>query len=261
MQRFVRSAAIFVAFLPSLAFSQALSGPKFDPVSKLLTWDVVSVKLHKEIEPGGSMYMRPDGVEINNLAIHSLFWTAFDIRSEDQVTGWPRWADSDHFDVRAKMTAEDAEVWGKLHSGERDRQWHQLMRQILEDRFALKGHIEKRELPVYELVVAKNGSKLKESGPDSTTLSSYGTGKITARATQVVSLIVNLSGNVGRVVVDKTGLTGKYDFELTWAPDTQPDAGPSIFTALQEHLGLRLQPAKAPIDVVVIDHLEHPTEN
>lgn len=102
MRRCARSAAIFIAFSSPLAFSQTIAA-KSDPASRPLTWDVVSVRLHKEIEPGASMYMRPDGVEINNFTIHSLVWTAFDIKSEDQVTGWPQWADSGHFDVRAKM--------------------------------------------------------------------------------------------------------------------------------------------------------------
>jgi uncharacterized protein (TIGR03435 family) len=74
-------------------------------------------------------------------------------------------------------------------------------------------------------------------------------------------LAFSLSGAADRIVIDKTGLTGEYEIELTWAPDDQPDAGPSIFTAVQEQLGLKLEPAKAPLDVVVIDHLERPSEN
>jgi uncharacterized protein (TIGR03435 family) len=160
--------------------------------------------------------------------------------------------------LRAKLSPEDAAIWQKLRGEERNRQWHQLMRQILEERFAMKAHVEKRELPVYDLVIAKQGSKLKESAPDSGGVSNYGLGKISAKSTPISSLIVNLSGNVGRVVIDKTGLTGRYDFELNWAPDNEPDAGPSIFTAIQEQLGLRLEPAKASVDVVVIDRLSSP---
>lgn len=243
------------------AYPQTPDASKPDAEAKPLTWDVVSVKPHRELDSGGSMYVRPDGIEINNLTLHSLLWGAFDVKSQDQFSGWPEWANSDRFDVQAKLTAEDAERWHKLHGEEGERQYRQLMRQILEDRFALKTHIERRELPVYELVIAKQGAKLKPASPDSHGLSNYRPGKISAKSTRIISLIVNLSGNVGRVVVDKTGLTGEYDFELTWAPDNQPDAGPSIFTALQEELGLKLQTARAPIDVVVIDHLERPSEN
>ena len=259
MHKFAAALFLVVCIFP--AHPQTPDPPKSDSEAKPLTWDVVSIKPHKQLDSGGSMYVRDDGIDINNLTIHSLIWGAFDVRSQDQFSGWPDWANSDHFDVRAKLTAEDAERWHKMHGEEGEREFQQLMRQILDDRFALKAHIEKRELPVYELVVAKQGSKLKQSLPHTGGISNYGPGKISAKRTPITSLIVNLSATVGRVVIDKTGLTGEYDFELTWATDSQPDAGPSIFTALQEQLGLKLQSAKAPVDVVVIDHIERPSAN
>lgn len=259
MYKFVAAFLFFLSLIPAL--SQTPDPPKNEADVKPLAWDVVSIKPHKQLESGGSLYVRPDGLEINNLTIHSLMWSAFDVKSQDQFSGWPGWADSDHYDVRAKVAPEDAERWHNTHGHDGEEQYQRLIRQILEDRFALKAHIEKRELPVYELVVAKQGSKLKEHAPNTGSISNYHPGKISAQATTITSLIVNLSGTVGRVVIDKTGLSGTYDFELTWAPDYQPDAGPSIFTALQEQLGLKLQSARAPVDVVVIDHIEHPSEN
>src|SRR6516165_5026161 len=159
--------AILLTFTSATGISQAPDPPKSDSVSKHLTWDVVSIKPHKQIESGGSMYIHPDGFEINNMTLHSIFWSAFDFKSEDQIAGWPAWANSDRFDIRAKMTADDAEIFQGLRGDERDRQWHRLTRQILEDRFSMKAHVEQRELPVYELVVSNQGSKLKESGSDS----------------------------------------------------------------------------------------------
>ena len=88
-----------------------------------------------------------------------------------------------------------------------------------------------------------------------------GQGKLTAHRSQVGSLAFSLSGSVGRVIIDKTGLNALYDIDLRWSPDNEPDTGPSIFTALEEQLGLKLEPAKAPIDVIVIDHIERPSEN
>jgi len=129
---------------------------------------------------------------------------------------------------------------------------------------ALKYHIEKRELPVYELAIAKHGPKMKMSAPGESGSSMMSPGKLTAHQFLAISLAGTLSGVVGRVVIDKTGLTGVYDVDLTWAWHDEPgsgDNGPSIFTALQEQLGLKLEPAKAPIDVVVIDHIERPSEN
>lgn len=257
----LRFIAYLLFVLPAIAFSQALPPLEESLPSKPLVWDVVSIKPHKELDSGGSMYMRRDRIEINNLTIQMLFWGAFEVRSQDQIVGWPSWVDSDHFDIRAKLSAEDTDAWQKLRGEEQSQQWHQLMRQILEGRFAMKAHIEKRVLPSYDLVIAKNGPKLKESAPDEGGLSNYSPGKISAKSTLMTGLVVSLSGNVGRVVIDKTGLSGKYDFELTWAPDNQPDAGPSIFSALQGQLGLKLESSKAPVGVVVIDHLERPSEN
>ena len=138
------------------------------------------------------------------------------------------------------------------------------MRQILEDRFALKYHIEKRELPLYDLVIAKHGPKIKESTPGGNFTNGMSPGKLSMHAYPMSALAASLSGAVGRLIIDKTGLTGQYDIDLTWAWRDDPgsgDTGPSIFTAIQEQLGLKLEPAKAPIDVVVIDHIERPSEN
>jgi uncharacterized protein (TIGR03435 family) len=236
--------------------SQVPDHQKDDSVSRQLAWDVISIKPDNSLGIGGSMYMRPDGVEVKNLTIQSLFWSAFDIKSQDQVVGLPNWADSDHFDIQAKVGPDDVYILRSLKPDQRRLLW----REILDKRFSLKFHLEKRKLPVYNLVVMKKGPKLNPSSV-SNSLSNYSSGKISAQGTPVASLVVNLSGVVGRLVIDKTDLTGRYDFELTWSPNNQPDSGPSIFTALQEQLGLKLEPAKEIVDVVVVDHLEHPSPN
>jgi uncharacterized protein (TIGR03435 family) len=202
-----------------------------------------------------------DGIEFRNMTLHGLFLNAFEIRSESQITGYPAWVNSEHFDIQAKMDTETASAYRDLKGETSSRQWRAFMQQILDDRFAMKFHIEKHELPVYNLVVAKQGLKLKVSTPDENGSSSMGRGTLTAHRMQVGNLAFSLSGTVGRVIFDKTGLTALYDIDLTWSPDNEPDSGPSIFTALQEQLGLKLEPAKAPVDVVVIDHLERPSEN
>jgi len=129
--------------------------------------------------------------------------------------------------------------------------------------------MEKREMPVYDLVIAKGGSKLKEAtadeGAKGSRMMGGGGGKIEAVGAQLTSLPWMLNAEVGRPVVDKTGLTGKYDFKLEYVPAARAAAdetgGPSIFTALQEQLGLKLEPAKEPMDVLVIDSIEQPAEN
>ncbi len=142
------------------------------------------------------------------------------------------------------------------------------MRTLLAERCKLKVHWETREGPVYDLVIAKGGPKMKEAAADevSQTTGSGGSRSmhLTAHAVTVES-IVGFAGDAGRKVVDKTGLGGKkFDYEIEWTPDwaaTADDPGISILTALEEQLGLKLVPSKGPVDTLVIDHMERPTAN
>jgi len=137
------------------------------------------------------------------------------------------------------------------------------MQALLADRFKLQIHRETKETPIDALVVAKGDFKLKESQAIVRMWSSRD-GRITITAGQIDDLVFSLTGDADRTVVNKTGLTGKYDIDLKWTPDDQqgtPDAGPTLFTALEEQLGLKLVPAKGPVDTFVVDHVERPTEN
>lgn len=253
--------ALFVAVLGVLGAPLALCQTADKSGSKPLTWDVISVKPNHSMDYSSSMQWMPDGVVFRNMTLHGLFLNAFEVRSESQITGYPAWVNSEHFDIQAKMDADSAAAYLALKGEASGRQWQVFMQQILDERFAIKFHMEKRELPVYNLVVAKQGLKAKESVPDEEGSSSMGPGKYSAHRMQVGNLAVSLSGLVGRVIIDKTGLTALYDVDLTWSRDGEADSGPSIFTALQEQLGLKLEPAKALLDVVVIDHIERPSEN
>jgi uncharacterized protein (TIGR03435 family) len=146
---------------------------------------------------------------------------------------------------------------------------------LLADRFKLAVHWETRELPVYALVVAKNGPNLhKAKEADGGSHISAGTGQFTSQGTTMTemaqTLTQELSRELGRVVIDKTEIAGRYDVALKWTPETgtassnaegATDSGPSIFTAIQEQLGLKLESAKGPVQVLVIDHAEMPSEN
>jgi uncharacterized protein (TIGR03435 family) len=260
MRKSVAVVAAIFAFAVLPAISQT-SNSQGATAPTPLSWDVVSIKPHKQLDDSSTMQWNSDGIEFRNMTLHALFLNAFEIRSESQITGYPAWVNSERFDIQAKMDAETADTYRKLKSPESGRQWRSFMRQILDEHFGMKSHVEKRELPVYNLVVAKQGLKLKESADDGKGMSSMGQGKLTAHRAQVGSLTLSLSGTVGRVIIDKTGLTALYDIDLAWSPDNEPDTGPSIFTALQDQLGLKLESAKALIDVVVIDHIERPSEN
>ena len=227
-------------------------------------WDAVSIKPHRALDNSAMTQTLADGFEMQNMTIHSLAIQAFPVRSGDQIVGWPAWTNSEHFDFRAKMDAETADAFHKLRGNETADMWHVMIRQILVDRFSLKYHMEKRELPVYELVLAKHGPKMKTADPGEPSSSMMSPGKLSAQQTTTAALAGIISGIVGRQVNDKTSLTGVYDIDLTWAWNDDPasgDTSPSIFTALQDQLGLKLQSAKAPVDVVVIDQLERPSEN
>jgi uncharacterized protein (TIGR03435 family) len=191
---------------------------------------------------------------------------------ESRIVGGPGWLDATKFDVDAKADeAEDAHLKGL--SGDEGRLEKQKMLQaLLADRFRLVTHLETRELPVYGLVAAKGGAKFLESKAQGTTVDG-GRGKIDVRGgdNSVALLAEELAKQLDRVVIDQTGIQGRYNLSLRWAPDdgaasipggsAASDAGPSIFTAIQEQLGLKLESQKGPVQVLVIDKIEMPSEN
>jgi uncharacterized protein (TIGR03435 family) len=246
------------------------SGAPAAAAVKVPTYEIVSIKQNKSGSGDGSWNRLPDGVRATNVPLQFLLYSAYDIIIDSQVAGLPDWADSDLYDIDAKVDAETAEAWGKLSEKDRWEQQKLMLQSLLADRCRLKAHREMREEPVYDLVIAKGGLKMKEAAADERNgETSWGgrIGKLNAQATSVEGIVNMLSGRVGRMIVDKTGLgEKKFDFELKWTPDDRrnpdnADAGPSIFTALEEQLGLKLVPAKGPVETLVIDHMERPSAN
>jgi bla regulator protein BlaR1 len=166
---------------------------------------------------------------------------------------------------------------------EENRQTRKMLQSLLTNRFKMIGHQEMKEMPVYALVVAKNGPRLRDSvTPSSSRTMLMERGRIAIEDLPVAALVEVLSQLMDRLVVDKTGLKGKYDFKLNWDPDqseldpltrervsTQAGeearsdnlSGLSIFSALQQQLGLKVEAAKGPVNTLVIDHVEAPSEN
>jgi len=189
---------------------------------------------------------------------------AYDVRNY-QLLGSPDWVNDDPYDIAAKAEGDSALTVDQVR---------QLLQALLADRFQLKLHRETKELSIYSLVVGKNGQKLKEATGDQFSMNIIrrpGQTLITVSKGTMAQLSATLSSQVGRPVLDMTGLKGGYDFKLTFAPESlQADANaaasdsnnaPSIFTAVQEQLGLRLDSTKGPVEVLVIDHVERPSEN
>jgi uncharacterized protein (TIGR03435 family) len=229
----------------------------------------------------------PDGFNVSGATLKWLLSAAFRVLGDYSLSGGPTWLNSDRYDVEAKMDPDAAEALNKLSNEDRAVVQQHMIQALLAERFGLVFHRETRDMAVYMLVVGKSGSKLHEAKPGDTYPNGIklsngpggagvmmmrggpgGTFIITAQAVPLSSFITQLSGNSGRRVLDKTGLTGKYDFELTYALDQNASAGasaepsaPSIFTAIQEQLGLKLEPGKGPVEVIVIDHAEKPSGN
>ena len=275
-------AAIRAAFLfasAQFAFTQpppppppppgpALQMPdKPDPSIKIPQFDVISVKPSKD--NGTRVQFTADGMRGTAVTTQFLLFEGFGGINQNQVIGEPSWSTGDGFDIEAKVAAVDLPTLAKMTFEQR----RTMFQQILADRFKLIAHHETRELPIYQLVIGKNGSKLKESAPDDPASTAPrrkgimfgpGRGEVTATDASLSMVIAPLSRQLGRIIVDKTGLTGRYDFTLAWTPDgvaPSDQSGPDIFTAIQEQLGLKLESTKGPVDVIVIDHIEKPSAN
>jgi len=258
------------------------------------TYEVASIKPDKSGTNMVRVRTTADAFSAENVPVKELIRLAYHVQ-DFQISGGPGWIDSDHYDIEAKMDPSAAEQLQKLSQDERMHATGQMLQALLAERFQLKLHRESREFPIYALVVAKNGPKLHGAvpgdtypngikGPDGIAhagMMMMGRGQLTAQALPISSLVQMLSSQLSRTVLDKTGLTGKYDIALHWAPDdseapmlkpvpggpppqaaaSADSSGPSIFTALQEQLGLKLESQKGPVEVLIIDHVERPSEN
>ncbi len=263
-----------------------------DTSAALPVFDVVSIKPDKS----GSMMSRvaftPDGISVSGMPLHMLLREAFNI-SDNQLLSEPGWVNNDRFDIEAKVAPEDVPKLKALKPTDR---WAMLV-PVFADRFALKYHHESKDLTQYVLVIAKGGLKMKEAASGDAYANGLKTpdgkaggagmmraepGELIAQGAPVENLVRFLSFQFHSPVLDKTGLTGKYDIDLKWTPDETeaammrppagapadggnpappPAQGPSIFTALEEQLGLKLEAHKEPGDAIVIDHIEQPSPN
>jgi uncharacterized protein (TIGR03435 family) len=225
-------------------------------------FDAASIKVNTSGSGSSSAHSTRTQLQATNISLMTLIRDAYGMQ-EFQIIGAPDWVRSARFDVLARG--------GNLESN----QYPAMLRNLLADRFGLVARVETRELPVYALVVAREG----RLGPQiaKTTTECHGTGRgdcgtstnnrsMKAVGVGMASLARTLSAWTGRTVLDNTRLEGEYDLTLQWASDAQRpptpgDNGPSIFTALQEQLGLKLDPQKGPVEAVVITSVTRPTED
>jgi uncharacterized protein (TIGR03435 family) len=223
-------------------------------------FDAVSVKRNVSGAAERSFRVRPGQIVATNVTVRHVIWNAFNVQ-DFEVLGGPEWLASERFDVVAKSDANPTPD-----------QMRAMLRNLLADRFRLKVHTVAREQPMYALVLARSDGRLgpqlvSATGPCDPAQParqcgfSVGNGTMGSGAASMPRLAQELTGMVQRRVVDRTGLIGLYQVTLRWAPDQQTDTLPSLFTALQEQLGLKLEPQRGPVDVLVIDGAERPTDD
>jgi uncharacterized protein (TIGR03435 family) len=211
------------------------------------------------IDPGGTL-------TVVNQPLLKVITYVFDVRSS-QVVGGPSWVHTDRYDITAKASPDDA-------AGPRGASGRERIRSLLTDRFGLVVHRETKMENVYRMVVAKGGARMRAVETPGKQRGIYGEGRghLQGFAATTAMLARELAGITQRVVIDDTNLTGMFDWTLQWAtetddlqapfgPEIDATAGPTVLTALKEQLGLKLEPAKAPVDLIVVDHVSRPTAN
>ena len=201
-----------------------------------------------------------DRFTILNQGIVGIMMFAYSLNPH-QIVGLPEWAGSAHYDIEGTV---DTPGEPDLH------QQQEMLQKILAERFQLKFHKEKRDLPAYAIQVAKGGPKLSAAADPDAQPDQEGEGHGT-EMTQVYTsasmadFLMGMQFFLDRPIVDQTGLTGRYDFKFRYTYNvekaTDPDAPPGLFTAVQEQIGLKFEPVKAPVDVYVIDQVEKPSAN
>ena len=258
---------IGIAVTSVTLLAQTPANPSAQPPSASPTFEVVSIK--RNITGGQeSMVAHPGGrLTATNLPVLNLIRTTYQLQ-DDQIHGGPEWISTERFDIMATAKADTPLP-----------QLGPMLKALLVERFKLAVHSEHRELPIFALVSLRgNGRRapglretacpaldvdLNQPQPQRCVNISYGRGRLTLRGMPLSQLLPFLGPAVNRTIVDQTGLDGRYDIDLTWTPELSPTApeAVSIFTALQEQLGLKLESAQGPVEVLVIDHVERPAEN
>jgi len=242
-----------IAWGTSAVWGQAASAPP--------AFDVVSIKPSAATNTDKTFHLGPDGsFQAGNYSLKDLIRLGWDVRNF-QILGGPGWLDTERYNVQAKPVAPFA-----AHSTEGFKQLGLMVQAMLAERFQIKVHRQTKEMAVYYLALGKGESKLKRTGDamDPTTRMGDGRGRMWAVKFSMALLANYLGGELGVAVLDRTGLSGVYDLELKWNPDDgrrPTDSGPSIFAALQEQLGLKLESGRGPVEVLVVDSAERPSAN
>jgi uncharacterized protein (TIGR03435 family) len=279
------AALLFTGATLAGACAQTSDAPA--PARRIPEYEVVSIRPNTSGDGRMRMNSTADGITATNFGLRLLISIAYRF-NDKRISGVPSLDDGTRYDVQAKVSDADLETYKNLTQAERS----VMLQHALEERFHLKVHRETKDAPVFNLVIAKGGLKMKEATPGDTYPNGFHgpdgkaggagmmrmmPGQLIGQAIAVGGLVDLITRDVDRPILDKTGLTGKYDITLKWTPEHGPgmiagpggpppppsadDAGLSIYTALEEQLGLKLEAARGPVETLVVDHVESPSEN
>jgi uncharacterized protein (TIGR03435 family) len=292
---------VFVAAAGTLAVAGLAAQSPQSPTSAL-AFEVASIKPNNSGDGRVMMQNQPGRFTATNVTLRLLIRNAYQLQ-DFQITGGPSWLSSDHFDIVAKIPDGVRDGGPAEPPGSGPGPLQLMMRALLAERFKLVLHNETKDSPIYALILARSdgrlGPELKKSETDCNAVMAAGRGRggpmpppgppqpgdrmpcgirigpgnMAVGGSSLSQFANSLGMFTGRVVQDRTGLTGNYDFNLTWTPDQMPQRppgasdlpvdpnGPSIFTAVQEQLGLKLDSQRGPVELVVIDRAEKPVED
>lgn len=259
--------ALLISSCGPLAGAQASTAVHEDSTGP--DFDVITVRVNDTGSHSSSLHSTDDFLKATNIQLNSLLEGAFDIR-RDQILDLPHWAQVTHYDIAAKVVDMTPQ---QLRGLSRD-QRRAMLQHLLEQRFHLQTHIETRALPLLKLIVDKGGVKFAEwqkpaeGQQDRKGSMNVNNETMTAIGVPMGTLVRFLAGETHMPVVDDTGLKGDYNFNMKWQREQEgPDSGlhdqalPTIYAALPEQLGLKLESGKGPVNVLIIDHIERPGEN
>jgi bla regulator protein blaR1 len=304
------AAAILICLVNAKTSRAQSSAQNAAATAPVFEYEVASIKPYKPApgDPPGMIRMGimtpADGLNATGVTVRDLVQMAYGVQPY-QVTGGPDWFGSERLEIDAKMESSVADALAKLSQDDKTLVRQKMLQALLADRFQLTIHRETKELPTYTLTIGKNGSKLVEAKPEDIPAAappqggrggrvgmfmSAGAGGTTlsGKAMTLANLVRTLSGSLRSPILDKTGLTGKYDITLKWMPENfgagaapgfapppagaapnaalPPDpgadsVGPTLLIAIQEQLGLKLEKGKGPVEIIVIDRVEKASDN
>jgi uncharacterized protein (TIGR03435 family) len=262
------------------------------PGETMPSFEVASVRQNASGSGREQVWHNDNSYRVANLSLSELIRNAWGAHASAQLTGGPESLLSDHFDINTKISDADTKRLSTMQRADSNRQVDLMMQDLLADRFGLKVHTETKELPVFVLTIAKSGMKFHASVPvPSSTPGAppephtsmnvrWSSKSIDLAATNqtidtLISWLARQTELESRPVLDKTGLSGTFDYSVQWTPESMSarskagdpaaaaddPSGPSLFTALQDQLGLKLESQKAPVEILVIDHVEPPSAN